>query len=897
MDFKVSDNRYKPQPVWLWNSKLNIDETIHKVEKIHSAGFGGFLIRPSSGLSTTYLSDEWFRNLSAALKSAADNSMESWVFAEMPEFLSYSGTSIDSKGLEFQQKFLRCESGEKTNERTIIFSDGCHFYYDVNPFNIDIFNEESVALYINEAYIPYLSKTVEKFTGFMLDTSSYFTEDIPWSFSLPAEYKKTYGEELLDVLIELFKPVGNYKSTRFKFKQLIASLFETKFLKPIYDWCNENNLKLSVINSKMPDNNSFTNALPISKSRFSHIPCIVSASPEDFSPANALIASSFMHQFGQEQVAAILYSSCGHGRSSEEIKHMAQLCLVRGINKIVPASLPYSLEGFRKNTVSTPFICQNFRCEENNFFNDFTSVAGKILTEGCADFDTLLIYSQSCELSGLDTESILPHLNEAINKLEKKHIPFHVADEILLEESAYVKGDTLIIGNRHYKTVVLTENPVLSEKTSRLLSELEHGGGFIVMADSLPDNDICDNENLLYTSRVFPDCKIHYFVNNSSESFTASITRGSKIVDASTGEVLPFFGIYKFSAYESVIIMDDGTPQLPRPYNKPLKELNISGNWEIENNSFNSLLIDTCDVYIDDVLTYENIDAGSVTELLCQNGSPMKVRCDYKFNVENFDGQIYLSNETQDIQTITVNDAPIGIIYEEPVADDLFSKINITPFIKSGENIISISASFSNNDKFLSLYEKASAYESELNKIRYEKDFSPLILFGDFSVLCDGKFMKLDKDASRYIGNFAITSKISECELSNIEKSGFPFFAGQITFRKTFNLSDTSYCIKFSPKALRSICIEINGEKAATLCCSPYECDISPFLVKGDNEVRITVTTNLRNLFGPHHIPAGELYKVLPLHFCKYPCIWNRNIETPWNDNYCLVEFGIERTE
>lgn len=899
MDFKVSDNRYRPQPIWFWNSKLNIDETAFKVDKINSAGFGGFYVGPSAGLSTAYLSDEWFRNLSVALKGAADRSMESWICDEMPGFSSYSHASIDSKGLDFQQKFLRYESGEKTNERTIISSDGYHFYYDVNPFSIDVYSKESADLFIKEAYMPYLSNTTESFTGFMLDTSAYFTEDIPWSFSLPAEYKNTYGEELLDVLVELFRPVGNYKSTRYKFWRLIANLFETNFLSPIYDWCKGNNLKLSLITPQGDNHMSFINAFSMMRSNFSHIPCVVADSPEDVSPANALMTSSVMYQLGKEQSAALLYYSCGHSRSFEELKHMAQQYLVRGINKIIPAVLSYSLTGFRKNTVSTPFLCQQFRSDENNYFSDYVSSVSKILTEGRADFDTLLIHNQTYALNNFDVaekedDILLDEFLSTINKLEKKHIPFHIGDEILMEKSAYVKGDTLFVGNNGYKTVVLTENPVLSENTSRLLTEFERGGGFIVMADSLPDNDICNNENLLYTTRSFQDCEIHYFVNNSSESFTASIPRGSKILDVSTGELSPFFGIYKFSAFDSLIVVDDGTPQLPRPYNKPLKELDISGLWEIESSSLNSLLIDKCDVYIDGELTYSDIDAGSVTELLCQNGNSITVRCDYKFISQVVDTPIYLSNESHDITSITVNDSPIGIIYDEPHPDDLLSRIDISPFIKEGENVISISTSFSNNDKFLSLYEKASVYETELNKIRYEKDLSPLILFGDFSVLCDGKFMKLDKDSCRYIGNFVIAPKISECKLSNIEQSGFPFFAGRITFRKTINLSDTSYCIKFSPKAVRSICVKINKEKVSTLCCSPYECDISSYLTKGDNEVEITLTSNMRNLFGPHHIPVGELYKVFPGHFYKYPCTWNRNVETPWNENYCLVEFGTE---
>ena len=547
MEFKATESCYKPQPIWLWNTKLNTDETTDKLDKINLAGFGGFSVSPSAGLSAGYLSGEWFRNLSAALKGAADKSMESWVFDESPGSSSYSNAGIDSKGLELQQKFLRFETGEKTNERTIIFSDGCHFYYDVNPFCIDVYSEDSASVFISEAYLPYTSKLQESFTGFMLNTASYFTEEIPWSFTFPAEYKKAYGEELLDVLIQLFRPVGEYKSTRYKFWRLVFELFETNFLKPIYDWCNEKGLKLTVINQHGTVDKSFVNAPLMSKSRYSHIPCIVAESPEDISEAEAIMLSSAMHQTGKSQAAAILYSFCGHGRSSEELKHMAQQYLVRGINKIIPSAVPYSLDGFRKNTVSTPVICQNHRFPETNLFSNYISTVCKILTEGAANFDTLLIHNQTSALKTFDAQPkencyLANTLGSAISKLEKKHIPFHIGDEILLEKLAYVDGDTLVVGQNRYKTIVLTENPELSEYMSKLLTEFERGGGFITMPDSLPESNVCDNENLLYTIRSFPNCEVHYFVNNSSESFTASISKGSKLIDVSTGELLPFFG-------------------------------------------------------------------------------------------------------------------------------------------------------------------------------------------------------------------------------------------------------------------------------------------------------------------------------------------------------------------
>ncbi len=903
MDFKNIENQYRPQPMWLWNSKLNTENTVKSAEKMFAHGFGGFSIRPWRGFKNTHLSDEWFRNISAALKSAADNSMNCTIYCEMPGGSDYSSTAIDSKGLEFHQKFLRFESGEKTNERTIIFSEGYHFYYDANPFRIDIFNEESALLFINETCSPYLTKSNENFNGFMFDISPYFSGDIPWSFTLPAEYKNAYGEELLDVLVELFRPVGNYRSTRFKFWTLISKLFATKFLAPVHSWCTKNGFSFSLINPSPEKDHSFMNARTMPLYVHSDIPCFKAENTSDTSPVCALMASSVMAQFDKKQASALLYSHCGHDCTFEELKHIAELQLVRGINKIIPCSIADSLSGFRKNTVSSPVLLQDFRLEENRIFSDYLARVGKILSEGDYATDILLIHSMADSISKFTPESdeyddtYISSLEVAIDTLEKKHIPFHVGDELLLAEFGKVEGDSLYLGNHKYKTIVLTENPVLLESTTRLLSEFEAKGGFIVLPDSLPENEICDNSNLLYATRSFSDFSIHYFVNNSSDSFTASIKKGSKLLDVFTGETEPFYGIYKFNAFESIIVIDDGTSQSDRPYIKPLKELDINGLWTLEEDFSNSLLIDTCNVYADDILLHENIDANCITDLLCKNSIEANIKCEYKVNIKSINGDIFLFDNGYDKFNLTVNGEDVAIIYEEPETDDLFLKIRITDYLTEGENTLCLSSHFSCSDKFKSIYGKAAVYETELNKIVYEKEFGAITLSGNFSLLCDKVSCEADDSAIYNKAPFIIDERPSEIDISNITENGFPFFSGKITFKKTFNLSDTSYCIKITPKGIRSIKVEVNGENAGIRCFSPYEFDISSMLSKGDNEIKITLTGNMRNLFGPHHSPLGEIHKVTSKDYYRYPCIWNRDMQMPWNENYSFTKFGISSAE
>ena len=132
-------------------------------------------------------------------------------------------------GEEYQQKYLRIEQGEKTTERTVYSGDGVHIYYEVNPFYVDNLDSKVVKAFIEKIYQPYYDKFGNDISGFFTDEPELSMSNIPWSFVLPDEYKKEYGTDLLPHLVELFKPVGEYKQTRKNFWRLVTKLFSESF--------------------------------------------------------------------------------------------------------------------------------------------------------------------------------------------------------------------------------------------------------------------------------------------------------------------------------------------------------------------------------------------------------------------------------------------------------------------------------------------------------------------------------------------------------------------------------------------------------------------------------------------------------------------------------------------
>ena len=222
MDFKNIDKKYRPVPFWSWNEKLNVPETLRQVGLMDDAGIGGFFMHARGGLQTEYMGEEWFENVTACVEDAEKRGMHAWAYDENGWPSGFGGGVVNGKGIKYQQKYLRVRTftpdleDPKGDNVICCFENYC-FYYDVNPFYVDTLDGEVIADFIHEIYEPYYAKYGSNFDGFFTDEPQISRNGIPWSFILPAEYEKAYGEPIYDHLSELFVARGDYQTTRMRF--------------------------------------------------------------------------------------------------------------------------------------------------------------------------------------------------------------------------------------------------------------------------------------------------------------------------------------------------------------------------------------------------------------------------------------------------------------------------------------------------------------------------------------------------------------------------------------------------------------------------------------------------------------------------------------------------------
>jgi len=906
MNFKNVPNKYRPIPFWSWNEKLDLAETGEQIDKMNAQGLGGFFMHARGGLQTEYMGSEWFDNVRLCAQKCKENGMLAWAYDENGWPSGFGGGIVNGKGEEYQQKYLRFEKGEKHTERTIANTGGYHFYYDVNPFYVDTLDAKVTKVFLDSVYTPYYEKFGTELEGFFTDEPQISRNGIPWSLIMPDEYQRAYGEDLLKVLPELFLEKGSYKDTRVKFWHLVTELFSKNFMKPLYERCNEYGYKLTghLVLEEDLYRQLVCNGACMPHYEYFTIPgmdWLGRDIPDTLTPYQV---ASVAAQTGKEQVLSETFALCGHNIGHDELKRMYEFQMVRGITLLCQHLQGYSNRGIRKRDYPPAMYIQQPWWNDYKKFIDTVSRTGMMLTHGDDCVDVLVIHPQTTAWTLYnDSEFYDKNATEAKDKimklhadfmnvlltLEKKHINFHLGDEILMERHGKVEGGKLIIGQKAYSKVIVPPHDVFLANTERLLDDFAKGGGIITNADEIGANDIIDIAEITYCQRKTSNYTLYYFVNSTENEYDAYIKKGSKRVDPATGEVTDFDGHHKFRKYDSLLVIDDGTPRAESTAEaKKLAPIDLGGKWHIKNCTPNIVTLDYCDYYFDGVLQEKHGYVLNAMYRALELGKEVQIRCDFDFTADYVPDDLCLVCETPHIFDIRVNGQIVDNTDSGHFIDKSFRKIDIAKYAVCGKNTVSMTVDFAQSAQVYENIEKSKQFESERNKLTFDMEIEQIYLIGDFAVRTDGEFEMLGRNACRYKGDFVITKSQAEIELSHIEMQGFPFFAGEITVSKEFEAADCAMMLDFEKCGINVVKAKVNGAEIPKFMWEPYSADVTDLINKGTNTIELTLTGNLRNMQGPLHLEEGECYRVSPLQFYKEKCVWSEG-NIAWNDDYCFA--------
>ena len=921
MNFKEIDKKYRPIPFWSWNEKLNTDETRRQVEEMDKAGVGGYFMHARGGLLTEYMGEEWFDNIKVAIDEGNTRGMHPWAYDENGWPSGFGGGKVNGLGVEYQQKSLNIEplSEENQNaENTLAIIGAYRYYYKVNEFYVDVLSRDVVGRFIEEIYAEYEKRAGKRFDGFFTDEPQLTRYDsFPWSFTLPEKFKEKYGYDLLPRLNELFHDEGDFATTRVDYWKLVTELFSENFFRQIYEWCISHGYQFT--GHLLYEENLLiamrANGAAMPHYEYFSIPGMDWLGRPIVDCLTPVAVGSVAAQLGKKQVLSETFACAGHNVSHGELKRIFEWQMVRGVNLLCTHLEGYSIRGLRKRDHPPALFYQQPWWEDTKIFFDAMSRIGMLLSEGEILADTLVIEPQSTawklykgdvgEDASIVQERIM-HYNNALLRemktLEHKHILYHLGDEILMERHGSVFANQLVIGNMKYSRVIVPENLGLLPHTLQLLDEFRRGGGIVTSAHDLAPNPITEENALTYTMRHFEDFDLHYFVNSTDATVSATFTYGNLALDIVTGETYAFSGEHHFAPTESLVLIDTHEPRKKTGAQEKKEPLSLLGEWQLKSATYNSITLDKCDYYFDGELVARDGYVLDILPRINEKRRAVNLKQVYRFRAETIPETLFLCMETPAIFDITLNGTQISKETCGEFIDRSFQLLDILPALRLGENELRITSTIRQSDSTYLHHEKAWLSPIMKNSLSYDMEIEPVYIVGDFGAKLEGEMVKTEADSYRILHYPVICELPKTVRAEALDASGYPEFAGTLTLSRTFYIENTNLFVNLYGVGLNSIHLAINGQEVGAKMFAPYSIDISPYLKKGENRFELRILNNLRNMQGPHHMNTGENSKISPASFFRETNVFSHGenqsegtheVLPHYNEKISLVYFGL----
>lgn len=299
-EFCQPGSEYRGAPFWAWNGKLEQKELRRQVRVMHRMGLGGFFMHSRVGLSTPYLSNEWFECVNTCIDEAEKLGMNAWLYDE-DRWPSGAAGGLVTKDPKYRQRQLVLDQykgprrfkwtkdilaaftakvkgpnarevrqlvkGKRPSrllkgETILAFKvrkEDCSDWYNGYTY-LDTMSHEAVAKFIkvtHEAYRKHCGKYFGRWVpGIFTDEPNHGskfgnwgadTMVVPWTDRLPVIFKKRYGYDLLPHLPEIFFDVEGQAITpaRYHYHDCVTHLFVDAFARQIGEWCDKNKLQHS----------------------------------------------------------------------------------------------------------------------------------------------------------------------------------------------------------------------------------------------------------------------------------------------------------------------------------------------------------------------------------------------------------------------------------------------------------------------------------------------------------------------------------------------------------------------------------------------------------------------------------------------------------------------------
>jgi len=903
-EFQNPSAPYRTAPFWALNGKLEAEELKRQINQFKIQGMGGAFLHPRGGMSTEYLSEDFWQAIEVCIKEMTKQDMVCWLYDEDRFPSGIAGGKVPALNPDYTGKYITKNYEVKQSSISPVYN---------NESFIDVCNEDAVKDFIRITHDEYYNRFKEYFGNtiqamFTDEPHLIRTDGLHWTKDFDKRFKEKYDYELKECYKDLFEDTPTAPRTRFHYWSLISSMFVNAFSKTIYDWCEERNIAYTghFWEHEFPSPTMQGSVMPHYKyMQYPGIDMLFvsdATHPEQYS--NDLIVkevSSVANQFGKKRVLTETNGASGWGLDFAYQKRATDWQLALGINLFCQHLSMYSMEGYRKRDFPLSFLDHQPWWEDYKLLGDYIGRMSYALTCGKYVAETLVLHPSSSTWVVYNDAEKLKRVGDSAQELVKilnqNRVLFDLGDDVIMHEDAYVKDGQLHIKEMAYKVVFMPEMYVLRSSVFKLLQEFSQNGGKIISTGATPT--LLDGE---------PSKELEEFFVNSVTKYDAGVINSLlkiELVEENGKDISQVYGHLRQNGNDRLVFLCNLDMNETYELNMPISQ--FGGQY----------FITRLDGVTGEVLELENCKfclqpLESALFIL----SEQKIDGTHVCEQPNFTNSIPLANwniQLKDHNALhlqfcraALNNEPYGNVMDVLKIDDAFKdRLGLErghifarqPWMYSQEekdNVHSVKAEYPftisemPTDPLYMAVESPNIFAVYINGTQvkptnsfYKDATFPLyeitehVKLGENTIrIQSDKYGVLVNLESVYVvGNFRLngTAIHQQTQLlpGNLVDQGCQYYSGRVEYSATVDINGDFAHAKLTFGKFYGVTatVKVNGQKVDTIGWQPYTVNLMGKLAKGKNTISIEIANSLQNLLGPfgegvnqHLVTPGSFY-------------------------------------
>ncbi|MGQ9651193.1 MAG: glycosyl hydrolase [Phycisphaerae bacterium] len=540
--FEKPPREYATAPLWVWNDMLTEEQVVGTMRDLAAQKVMQVFVHPRPGLMTPYLSDDWFRLWRAALAEAEKLDMNVWIYDENSYPSGFAGGFVPEAIPESRGRGLAMKESDAPPswgaEMVAVYRLDGEQYENVSrkiqagetlqggqyaAFSVQ--RAADAAWTGNRCYVDLLYPgVVEKFLDVTAEryrreighhfgrrVPGIFTDEphlqpaggLPWTDHLPEAFEKRWGYSLLDHLICLTKPLGDYKRVRYNYLRLLSDLFVECWGRPYFEFCERNNIEFTghywehewPYCLRVPDNMAM-----YAWHQRPAIDLLMNNYNQDSPQAqfgNVRIVkelASVANQLGRKRTLCEAYGAGGWDLRFEDMKRIGDWLYVLGVNTLDQHLSYISIRGARKHDHPQSFSYHEPWWEAYHVSASYFARLSAAMSQGeqinrvamLEPTTTAWMYNGDPDGKGR-LDEIGNAFQRLVTALALAQVDYDIVSEDTIERYGAAEEKRFVVGKRKYEVLVLppmTEN--LNAATVKVVDRYLKGDGTVLCCGEPP---------------------------------------------------------------------------------------------------------------------------------------------------------------------------------------------------------------------------------------------------------------------------------------------------------------------------------------------------------------------------------------------------------------------------